>query len=203
MKFNEYLTETYYESTGNEIIETLEKDCVPFLKESNELFWRGMAKIRTDDIRKVIPRDDRLPKDVPIEVHKTMDNAFKKYFGWNARSNGVFATTNKYESMNYGNPVMMFPIGNTYKYVYSKKVDDLLLFFKNSHKTDFSERHFYYDDTPATENDVKDVEEFVRVNYTNKKLISATNIEVMFYCPKGYYIVTDDYQFKIKGYFNK
>lgn len=71
------------------------------------------------------PREDRRPKDMDSTVHKLLDDAFHKLYGWKPRSQGVFCTSDIMEvSNNYGLPYIIFPV-NGFKYIWSSSIEDL------------------------------------------------------------------------------
>jgi len=125
MRFQRYiLNEEVYQS--NEIADILKKDCKPYFKEVGldaPFLWRGQHSVTIPDIEKIVPRKDRRPRNTPINLHKIWDNAFKKKFGWKARSEGVFVG-DEFDAVYYGRVYMFFPIGS-YKYVWSEKYEDL------------------------------------------------------------------------------
>ena len=108
------------------VIEKVRKDCKPYLREmrgAKNFLYRGTGKpIKV--ISKFKPRTDRKPLDTSTIVHEVLDNAFKKKFGWFARSEGVFTTSNQMPG--YGKSTIFFPIGR-YKYVWSPDIRDLFL----------------------------------------------------------------------------
>lgn len=144
MRFDDYLIDEVDYSPMKldvaEIYTTLTKDCGLFLKELEKtgspipknaksiptsLRWllRGTMK-SVDKIKKFTPRTDRRPKDTPDKLHNLFDKEFRKRFGWAARSEGVFVTSNYKEAKSYGTPYIFFPIGR-YDYIWSPKIADL------------------------------------------------------------------------------
>jgi hypothetical protein len=130
MKFTEYIDE----SSKRELklygmIQSLYKNCAPFIKElrksgENKVLWRGTNKISTTTIKQVTPRQDRAPKDMPVEIHDELDVRFKKKFGWMARSEGVFITSQRASAETYGDGYIFFPVGK-YEYLYNPFISDL------------------------------------------------------------------------------
>jgi hypothetical protein len=135
MKLRRFLNES---SDIDETIELIKKDCEPFLKETKGLgkfLYRGSGSFggenssskfikKTSSLYRVLPRKNREPSDTPIELHKLLNSQFKKNFGWNVRSEGVFVTFDKGTASKYGAPYFFFPIDN-YKYIYSNEIEDL------------------------------------------------------------------------------
>lgn len=125
MKLKQYLTES--EAGINEILDMLEKDCLPFIKEMRKispdiLICRGSRK-SIENIRKIKRRKDREPTDTPEWAQYILDEAFEDKFGWRARSEGVFASDYGVADK-YGNSYIFFPIGK-YSYLWSSVTKDL------------------------------------------------------------------------------
>jgi hypothetical protein len=119
---------SYINEEDNEpdrIIRLLKTDCKPFLKEyTGRFLYRGSSNTY-GDIEKVIPKKNRRPLDTPLELHNIWNNAFKKKFGWNVRSEGVFVTGDDFQAGEFGAYVyLVFPIGE-FKYVWSSKYKDI------------------------------------------------------------------------------
>lgn len=129
MKFDRYITESRGDTSIVDMVETLRKNCMPYLKDVAKInsdvrfLWSGRNDDR--DIFKADVRTDRRPKDMQWEYHEAYDYAFELKFGFNARSNALFVT-GRYNSANsYGrNVYMIFPIGK-YRYVWSDEIKDL------------------------------------------------------------------------------
>jgi hypothetical protein len=81
--------------------------------------------------KKIKPRKNRKPKDPPKEVHEYLDKEFKKAFGWNVRSEGVFATADLDIDEDYGIPYYFYP-SNGFKMVYSDTIEDLTLYLEDN-----------------------------------------------------------------------
>jgi hypothetical protein len=134
MKLIKFLNEKIELDTINDIGKLIRKDCKKYINEvvkSNIVLYRGMfdstpsrGKSIHDGFFRIKTRKNREPADTPIEIHNYINNQFKKNFGWNVRSEGVFVVKNKRISWNYGTAFIFFPIGD-YKYIYSNKIYDL------------------------------------------------------------------------------
>lgn len=112
----------------SKIPDILMKDCKPFIDEIRKgrkvgFLYRGTEK-NILNLKKVKPRKDRKPKDMPEDLHKLFDKLFKKEFGWKARSEGTFVSGFIGIATSYGKPCLFFPIGN-YKYIWSLEIEDL------------------------------------------------------------------------------
>jgi hypothetical protein len=123
MRLEKYINEA--ETNWDKVI----KDCQPFLKKYGNLYkkrqyvWRGSKK-NVREILKVTAREDRRSSDVPKILHDRLDELFKKKFGWNVRSEGVFCTGDKHIAEYYGNARIFLPIGK-FKFVWSPEVYDM------------------------------------------------------------------------------
>ena len=187
MKFKQYILD---QEKAEEIKQLLKRDCKKFLSESNELFWRGTYK-HFDDYIVIKTRTNRKPMTTKAPFHEWADEYFQKYFGWKARSEGVFATPSNYEASAYGPPCMFFPIGN-YKYIWSPDIDDFTFKIAIPYKT---HKLTVPIDTSFPGNDtLKDLME----TYTDKKLNDNSENEIMFKC-KSYYLVDGKYERYIEG----
>lgn len=111
--------------SDDEIIETLKRDCKPFLRESEGNFvYRGSFR-KYDGLKKLSVKIDRKPTDTPPVLHKLWNDEFKKKFGWYVRSEGFFVTGDYHLASNFGTTVyVVFPIGQ-FKFVWSKNYKDL------------------------------------------------------------------------------
>mgnify|MGYP007016029883 CR=1 FL=1 len=128
------------------LLEYIEKDvssarqlitsyCKPFIREMGRhivdvspganynFLWRGHEAFITNIIV-MKTRNDRNPKDTPVEISKIIDDLMEEKFGWRPRSSGVFAVPNINTANEYGRPYIFFPIGQ-YKYIWSPQIDDM------------------------------------------------------------------------------
>jgi hypothetical protein len=133
MRLTRYLKEA--DMSLQDIVEILKRDSKPILtqlKKAKRFLWRGRRGIFTagqllpvtNDILEVYPRKDRKPAQSHPVDHAAFDRAFKERFGWNVRSEGVFATSKRSEARIYGEPYLFFPVGK-YEIVYSPNITDL------------------------------------------------------------------------------
>jgi hypothetical protein len=109
--------------------EVIKRDCKSWLsavKNCSRPFYRGVDLPLLSDVAflKKKVRANRRPMNATKEEQLVLDRGFQKEFGWKARSNGVFITSNPMEAMNYGNLFYFFAIEN-FKYVWSPKIEDL------------------------------------------------------------------------------
>jgi len=131
MRLRHYISESLLDE--EEIINTVKlvkKNCQPFFKKmgsSGDFIYRGSHSIKTfgNMLTKIKPRQDRKPLDTVRDLHDYLDELFKKYHGWNARSEGVFATPKLKLAKGFGRPFYMYPIGD-FKFLYNPKSEDIV-----------------------------------------------------------------------------
>ena len=197
MKLKRYLTEGKFEDN----IETLKKDCMPYLKESKLWHKRtimGVGRgesIAKGNLLKMKPRKNRIPTDTPAPLHFALDKWFKKKFGWNVRSEGVF--TSPFPTLFQHTPIF-FPIG-PFKYVYSNEVQDLYMDLKeiavdNYGISDFSEAFVKFCDVNGNVDMLMEV--FIK-QYGDgfvKTHLNDVNpaYEVVFKCKEYYMMVSNE-----------
>ena len=136
MRLNKYLKEDYTASPQQleEMQRILQKDCKPFLTEAKKFphgrfFYHGLKRglkiYPKNALEDFTVRKDRKPSDIPKSVHNYIGSEIKRKFGWNAREEGVFATSSFMTAAEFGIPYLFFPIGK-FKFVYSPNIKDLL-----------------------------------------------------------------------------
>jgi len=124
------LNESYI---SDELIDQIQEDCKYYFDRNGRPLhsypvYRGIyPPIKTIETKK--PRKDRTPIDTPKEIHKKLDELFKKEFGWKARSEGVFVTGSRSQAGMYGDPHIVLPIGK-FKYVWSPSIPDLTVYLE-------------------------------------------------------------------------
>ena len=127
------IDKTDYLDLDNEALEIVSKECSKIIKtciNAGGFIYRGLRitdrlKEIGENIYMVTPRKNRKPKDTTEELHTLVDISFKKRFGWNARSEGIFCTGSIKEALDYGNTIgIIFPVDG-FKYLWSHKIRDL------------------------------------------------------------------------------
>jgi len=186
--------------TDETLINIIKKKCLPFLKENKggKLLWRG-SRWDIENIKILTPRQNRLPMDTPERIHNFVDDIFKKKYGWKARSEGVFVTSNRKEAQDYGNIGIFFPIGK-FNYLYNNKIRDFTENLKNSGIISFDDidaaayKEFWK--SPPDEDELKEINQ-LRDNLintirsyekTNLSKASRSDIEIIFKC-EHYYLI--------------
>lgn len=130
MKFGEYITEvSKLKLKEYGVIKAISIKCKPFIKEfknsgCKDVLWRGTQKDTNKTVVEVRPRTDRMPKDMPPEIHNEFDYRFRKKFGWYVRGEGVFTVSKRSTAESYGTGMIFLPVGE-YEYVYNPEIDDL------------------------------------------------------------------------------
>lgn len=116
-------------------IEKILSDCAPFIKQlkecnNNEFLYHSTKSgdikinIEKDGIYKLNPIVRTAPRDMPIVLHEYLGVELGEKFGWNPRTEAIFAHTDNFKNAHYyGDKFMIFPIGE-YKYVWSTKISD-------------------------------------------------------------------------------
>ena len=120
------------------IFQTLEQECAPFIRDMGGMdsiveladhrprlgLMRGLQD-RIQGIAKKGVRADRVPRDLSKTAHSVCDDWFFEKFGYRYRSAAAFCTDSYGQAKAYGQPYLVFPIGN-YKVCKSWYAEDLL-----------------------------------------------------------------------------
>lgn len=185
-----------------EVLSIIEQKCNPFLKQVNtsQLLYRGsLSSIVGEpyDIRNV--KKNRIPTDMPLEIHSILDQWFQEKFNHKFRSNATFVTSARKIAAMYGDPYAFFPIGD-FKFVWSPEVDDLFGNLQRFIRTKLNQNPEFNSLRNALANDKKQTFEYVKkfinnAKYTNKNLTNAatSNNEIMIHCDQ--YVVVKPYVF--------
>lgn len=186
-KFLNYINEKDDYDFDN-IINTIKKDCQPFLKDwktkyKQENLWSGRRKIIRFDKRKI--RKNRTPRDTPIELHKEMDKWFHKKFGVKARSESLFCTFNEKDSQLYGEPHIIFPIGK-YKMISSNKIEDIYFVLETLFTNAIGTNTFLWDNVTNKQEFINNLIETLEEG--NYKINQHNDSEQMLVCNE-YYIM--------------
>lgn len=189
-------------------IRAMYEDCLPYFEEINFNFdfklYRGVKRNAliastqeiAQDVYTMILRKNRLPTDTPLNVHEITDDWMLKKFGERFRSNALFCTPEKLQSMNYGEPFIVLPIGS-FSYLWSNKVKDLFhTFNKERIEKDGKEKsvnelgHFISDVGEDISKEIQNeiIKVLINQEYQTENLISNENNEVMLACEKFYII---------------
>jgi len=158
MKLQRYLVESEERILryGPLVWRELKKNCKPFLKEFKKTeikgkgklgqfwIWRGADKgiSTTPGYKEIKPRGNRMPKDMPGPLHNKLDDEFYSKFGWHARSQGVFTTSNRRTAAGYGKPYIFFPTGH-YEYIWSPQIEDLFTFAEREGLINYDYEAYY------------------------------------------------------------
>jgi hypothetical protein len=182
MKFLNYLNES-------DSVDFIKKKCRVLLgiyTDNGKYFYRGTRN--TERMKLIVPRQDRIPMNMPKNVHAFLDELFYDKFGWKPRSSGVFVSSNEMEAKAYGsftkNKVPIFLATDPFKVVWSPKVPDLFVYL-----------HGYgiiSGDGPLSEYQKKKIVDVVNT-YIDRNIDEALkyDVEVMFKC-NGYYLIDQD-----------
>lgn len=109
-------------------VRLIEKDCAKYLAEikypRDVIAYRGMKNRENLALTKNFVRFDRKPKDMSKTISVKIDNWFKKKFNIMFRSSSVFVIGRISTAVTYGQPFIIFPIGD-YDYCWSEVYSDL------------------------------------------------------------------------------
>jgi hypothetical protein len=143
--FKQFLSETELKSAAD----LIQMQCKPFLDaiNGNGFLYRGIKGLDKVESHTALDSDgnemeyavktvrqDRTPLDLDPSTHNIVGSFLKDRFGWNPRTEGVFAfgeDVSMSDLKAYGEPCVIFPIGEI-KYVWSRHVEDLYSDMKSS-----------------------------------------------------------------------
>jgi hypothetical protein len=120
MRFRQHINEevSKFDLTDKQK-DLLFKNCKPFLKDvkkrlknTNHFLYRGITDSRGMPWIEKNVRQDRRPLDSEQQWHDDFGAGFKRKFGVNARSQGLF--TEMIKSYQYGSPYIVIPKGSYY-----------------------------------------------------------------------------------------
>jgi len=181
-RLREYLTED-----GNmDVIETIKRDCKPFLYESDGLLYRGVEQNIKHILKKTARLTDRKPMNMDKELHELFNALFIERFGWPVR-NGVFAVGDSIHAYRWpgcDSPYIFFPIGR-YKYVWSRSVKDLYIEYDDSD----------WDDKRSLEQKQSVVDQYIDTNLDEARHMGRH--EISFKCNE-YYLINMIYENDLK-----
>jgi hypothetical protein len=190
------------------VIKFIRDNCKPYLKmKGSKPLYRGIAGSEDKYIFIGTVRKRRWPKDTEEEMHKLFNRAFKSVFGWSCRGEGLFVTSDIDQTVEYGEPFAIFPIGN-FEFVYSDKIEDLYDFrylqgvdfldklnspILKKYKNKWEYEITHYERQKMLKKYPEIMEEFVKKYYSNKNFPKAGNTghEIMIKCDK-YVAISND-----------
>ena len=189
-KFYKFINE---ESDWEQVVKSLEKRCMPFLKEFDGPIYRGYNKGIQGKMSRKATRKDRKPRFIPEDVHNEMDNVLYDMFGWYPRSNGVFTGSEgvaREFATNISKVYLFFPVGN-YEYIWTEQYPDIYMLYD-----ELSRAAKVGDYEPDTYEQVKqqlfdNVRNFYHEKYLNKMIINHRDFEAIFNCESFYLVDTD------------
>ncbi len=200
MRLNEYYNEKpdLLKSVVKELLklgisEKYLNDC----KKANGFIYRGSEK-HIEHYQYIVPRPHRNPIGMSVKAQEMLDKLFQKKFGWEVRSEGVFATGYERNAGLFGKPYIFIPENDNYKFVWSPKIEDI------NYDENFSAIHeeilddFDNDKT----NDLLDELKIIVSLYKDKNLVAAieSGNEISFKLQTGFYLVNIDYRNEFKEF---
>ena len=136
----------YFENKTEISLDQIFNDCKPFIEEIkkcnfNKLLIRGFNNYISEDDKKILKIEhnwNRIPRDTPEYYHDILNIYFMEKFGWYVR-NGVFCYFTNLVSSSYGEPYILFPIGD-FNYLWNKDISDLFNYFESDFNEDWDYR---------------------------------------------------------------
>jgi hypothetical protein len=200
-----YLTEdTELEDIKDDLLTGLERDCREYKKAVKgadfKYFLYSGRRSDAPDYSIRVPRTDRRPKDMDIQFHTLFDDIFNDVFGWKARSEGLFVTSEFRVAMSYGNPYIVIPFDG-FKFIWSPRISDLFnwvrrdatLYNKHPKRDERNAPYLTRYITNVIKKDYKDTD--------LKRAISSSH-EIMLKCTKYYLIDVKYYNFLRDNWIN-
>ena len=169
------------------------KLCAKFITESKGLpLYRGSGK-SINEPTIITPRKDRSPLGTDREVHKAVDDWFKKNLDMNARTAGLFAIGDYQVAYSYGHAFFILPIGD-FKYVWGKSDGEYIsdtydITSKITKKFNFQTEKYRQSVEEITNEVLSKVEWFT----TNLSEAIEHNAELSIICEKAILVPTGDY----------
>ena len=191
MRYYNYLNE------GNLNKYIVNNDVYRLASLNQQYIYRGKMEY-IDEYKIFTRRTDRRPRDTKLYLHHCFDEAFKKKFGWNVRSSGVFTVGDEKSTEDYGDPYIFVPI-KPYRYVWSKRIKDLFIETDSSSKRGFytlNDLEILGDESNSDMDEFDDLITDAVKTYQDKDLIGAikSGHEIIFDCNQ--YILFDIDYFK-------
>lgn len=117
----------------NEFYDFVREKCFTFVNQSQDIpLYRGINESYTKFNRMIFtPKKNRLPKDMPMDLHNIFEELFYDKFNWLPRSEGVFAIGDYRKSSYYGDVWRIYPT-NGFKFLWSPEIQDLYVSIENS-----------------------------------------------------------------------
>jgi len=203
MRLVRHLNESYQATPEQieEMFKVLQKDCAPFLQELRKsrkagYLYRGLKRglkiYPKTALEDLTVRKNRKPSDIPKNVHNYIGSEMKRKFGWNARTEGVFATSSFMTASEFGIPYLFFPVGKL-KFVYSPQIKDLLGSLERHGVIEWKMGKFWPVYGALSKDKMEDEIDYVIKDYTDKNLANAISMrsEIVFNCNK-YYLTDKD-----------
>jgi hypothetical protein len=177
------------ESQQNNLIARLKQDCGPYIsiltRTDGKPLYRGSSRTnytQLNGLDSISPRLDRLPRNIPDDVHNTLNELFTKKFGWPYR-NGIFTTSDDIDASIYGKVRVLFPIGEL-KYVWHPGIGDLYKFYQQHKNILHRSLNEFYD---------------VVNSYTNEHLASAIKLQHEVMLQNTCYVLSQEMYDQIKA----
>lgn len=163
------------------ILDDIGKKCGPYIRvltsSTVDKFLLSGRKNKPSYFKGTV-RKDRTPRDTPKHVHNYVDELFYDEFGIRARSNTLFCSMDAHAVKTYGDPYLIFPIGQ-YKLIWSPEISDFY--------GDIIQDAEGYDERTIERTMEREIEDAVETYKITKVLPDiSTYSEIMLYCKKYY-----------------
>lgn len=194
MRYKTYLNESEFHTTENweEMKKSLDSKCKPYIKELKGvryLLVRGVSNVNVPQYMNIKSvRTNRKPRVISYALHDELGDISLDMFGWNIRKEGLFTTKSVQDAKKWGNPIIIFPIGN-FEYVWMENVYDLYSMYDSN---DFHD-NLYDIKSEMTEYQTSNLNKYLKTSIT-------TTSECIIKCKKYYSINMEWYETLLKYY---
>ncbi len=125
MRFKDFLLETY---PGDFNMEQFLDDCAPYIEAIKGSRAFDLLKHGTKsgpDVWGIRKHEKRIgPRDSDPRLHDAVNDFFVSEFGWDARTDALFASSSWIAPKAYGLIYFVFPVGK-FQFLWSPKIEDL------------------------------------------------------------------------------
>lgn len=158
-------------SAAKSFVELIKEKCQPYLKEingdiANYPLYRGIRKMIPSATKILHSEEPRSPVDTDPETHELFNKIISDAGLIADRSNAAFVTGEHRVAKIYGQPYLVFPIGD-FHYTWSTEVSD------------------WY---TITKQELQELPNTIKGDDQSLKQSIKSKNEIMLHCPNGYYV---------------